>query len=124
MVAAAFMLGAEGPARYQFLACTKVNPRKLQAAGSQGKDIDPRVTGRSGGHPVCTENPSDPIPDRNGRKRGTLKEIEAATVGSQRKAVQEGTSTGNLHAGQSRLVDCVMSAEEISVLCLSRPHIR
>ncbi len=117
-VAAAFMLGAEGvQLGTRFLACTECaiheNYKQLVV---KARDIDTRVTGRSGGHPVraLKTRLTRSLIEMEGRG-ATFEEIEAATVGSLRKAVQEGNlDEGTFMAGQSAgLVDCVMSAEEI-----------
>jgi enoyl-[acyl-carrier protein] reductase II len=117
-VAAAFMLGAEGiQLGTRFLACTECaiheNYKQLVV---KARDIDTRVTGRSGGHPVraLKTRLTRSLIEMEGRG-ATFEEIEAATVGSLRKAVLEGNLVeGTFMAGQSAgLVDCVMSAEEI-----------
>lgn len=117
-VAAAFMLGAEGvQLGTRFLACTECaihdNYKQLVV---KARDIDTRVTGRSGGHPVraLKTRLTRSLIEMEG-KGATFEEIETATVGSLRKAVQEGNlDEGTFMAGQSAgLVDCVLSAEEI-----------
>jgi len=117
-VAAAFMLGAEGvQLGTRFLACTECaihdNYKQLVV---KARDIDTRVTGRSGGHPVraLKTRLTRSLIEMEGRG-ATFEEIEAATVGSLRKAVQEGNlDEGTFMAGQSAgLVDCVLPAEEI-----------
>jgi len=117
-IAAAFMLGADGvQVGTRFLACTECgihdNYKNLVI---KARDIDTRVTGRSGGHPVraLKTRLTRTLLDMES-KGATFEEIEAATVGSLRKAVQDGDlEEGTFMAGQSAgLVDRICSAEEI-----------
>ncbi len=117
-VAAAYMLGAEGvQLGTRFLACSECaiheNYKQLVV---KARDIDTRVTGRSGGHPVRALKTRLTRTLQEMESQGaTFEEIEAATVGSLRKAVQEGDlCAGTFMAGQSAgLIREVQSAQEI-----------
>jgi len=104
-VAAAFMLGASGvQVGTRFLVCDECtihdNYKQLVL---KARDIDTTVTGRSGGHPVRT------LKNKLARKLielekqgATFEQIEEITVGSLRRAVQDGNlDEGSFMAGQS-----------------------
>lgn len=103
-MAAAFLLGAEGvQIGTRFVASKEANVHenyKNRIVAS--KDIDSAVTGRTHGHPVrCLRNQMtrDYIKLENSGK--TFEELEYLTLGSLRKAVQDGdTKTGTVMAGQ------------------------
>ena len=117
-VAAAFMLGASGvQVGTRFLVCDECtihdNYKQLVI---KARDIDTTVTGRSGGHPVRT------LKNKLARKLvelekqgATFEQIEEITVGSLRRAVQEGNlDEGSFMAGQSAgLVRKTQPAAEI-----------
>ncbi len=117
-VAAAMMLGAEGvQVGTRFLVSDECNIHEFyKQLVLKARDIDTQVTGRSGGHPVRTlkNKLSRRLLDleKNG---ATFEELEAITVGSLRKAVQEGDKDeGSFMAGQSAgLVRCCQPAAEI-----------
>ncbi len=117
-VAAALMLGAEGvQLGTRFLACAESmvheNYKQLVV---KARDIDTRVTGRSGGHPVrALKTRLTRALQEMESKGATFAELEAATIGSLRKAVQEGdVAAGTFMAGQSAgLIRDVLTAEEI-----------
>ncbi len=117
-IAAAFLLGAEGiQAGTRFLACTECNIHEnYKQLVVKARDIDTRVTGRSGGHPVraLKTRLTRTLIDMES-KGATFEEIETATVGSLRKAVQNGDlEEGTFMAGQSAgLVTRICSADEI-----------
>ncbi|HEY5465494.1 MAG TPA: enoyl-[acyl-carrier-protein] reductase FabK [Clostridia bacterium] len=117
-IAAAFMLGAEGvQVGTRFLACEECNIHEnYKQLVVKARDIDTRVTGRSGGHPVraLKTRLTRTLIDMEG-KGATFEEIETVTVGSLRKAVQDGDlNEGTFMAGQSAgLVTRICSAEEI-----------
>jgi enoyl-[acyl-carrier protein] reductase II len=103
-IAAAFMLGAEAVQMgTRFLVakeCTvhqNYKDRVLKA-----KDIDSAVTGRSHGHPVrCLRNQMTREYNRLEAEGKTFEELEYLTLGSLRKAVQEGDiKNGTVMAGQ------------------------
>jgi enoyl-[acyl-carrier protein] reductase II len=117
-IAAAFMLGAEGvQLGTRFLACEECNIHdNYKQLVVKARDIDTRVTGRSGGHPVraLKTRLTRTLIDMES-KGATFEEIETVTVGSLRKAVQNGDlEEGTFMAGQSAgLVNRICSAEEI-----------
>ena len=104
-MAAAFMLGAKGVQVGTAFAASKesVIHENYKNSILRAKDIDTRVTGRSTGHPIRVL--------RNDRARKYLEleqagapceELEALTLGSLRRAVQDGdVKGGSLMAGQS-----------------------
>lgn len=103
-IAAAFMLGAEAvQLGTRFLVakeCTvhqNYKDRVLKA-----KDIDSTVTGRSHGHPVrCLRNKMTREYIRLENEGKSFEELEYLTLGTLRKAVQEGDVTGGtVMAGQ------------------------
>mgnify|MGYP002168133624 CR=1 FL=1 len=83
--------------------------RSLQQAASQepqriikAKDIDSAVTGRTHGHPVrCLRNQMTREYNRLEAEGKSFEELEYLTLGTLRKAVQEGdTINGTVMAGQ------------------------
>ena len=103
-IAAAFMLGAEAVQMgTRFLVakeCTvhqKYKDRVLKA-----KDIDSTVTGRTHGHPVrCLRNQMTREYVKLENEGKSFEELEYLTLGTLRKAVQEGDVTnGTVMAGQ------------------------
>ncbi len=117
-VAAAMMLGAEGvQVGTRFLVSNECNIHEYyKQLVLKARDIDTQVTGRSGGHPVRT------LKNKLSRKLlelekngATFEELESITVGSLRKAVQDGDKDeGSFMAGQSAgLVRSCQPAAEI-----------
>ena len=104
-MAAAFMLGAKGVQVGTAFAASKesIIHENYKNSILKAKDIDTRVTGRSTGHPIRVL--------RNDMTRKYLEleqagapfeELESLTLGSLRRAVQEGdVKGGSLMAGQS-----------------------
>lgn len=117
-IAAAVMLGAEGvQVGTRFLVsdeCTiHVHYKNLVL---KARDIDTQVTGRSGGHPVRTlKNKLSRHLLELEKQGASFEELEEITVGSLRKAVQEGhADEGSFMAGQSAgLVRCAQPAAQI-----------
>ena len=103
-IAAVSMLGASGiQVGTRFLAseeCTVHQNYKDLVV--KARDIDSRVTGRSGGHPVrCIKNPLVAELLELEKKGASFEEMEAITVGSLRKAVKDGDlREGSFMAGQ------------------------
>lgn len=117
-MAAAFMLGAKGVQVGTAFAASKesIIHENYKNSILKAKDIDTRVTGRSTGHPIRVL--------RNDMTRKYLEleqagapfeELESLTLGSLRRAVQEGdVKGGSLMAGQSAgLVKESRSCEEL-----------
>lgn len=109
-IAAARMLGASGvQVGTRFLASLecRIHDNYKQMV-VKARDIDTLVTGRSGGHPVRT------LKNRLARqlidmeKNGaSFEELEAVTIGSLRRAVQDGDlGEGSFMAGQSAGLVC------------------
>ena len=113
-MAAAFMLGANGIQMGTVFAASKesVIHENYKNSIFKAKDIDSRVTGRSTGHPIRVL--------RNDMARKYL-ELEKMTLGSLRRAVQEGdVKSGSLMAGQiAGMIKEERSCEDIikSVVC-------
>lgn len=104
-VAAAFVLGASAvQVGTRFLVCEECtihdNYKQLVI---KARDIDTQVTGRSGGHPVRTlKNKLSRKLVEMEKQGSSFEELEEITVGSLRKAVQEGNlDEGSFMAGQS-----------------------
>jgi enoyl-[acyl-carrier protein] reductase II len=117
-VAAALMLGAAGvQLGTRFLVsheCTVHENYKRMVI--KARDIDTTVTGRSGGHPVRTLKNKLARRLLEMEKEGaTFEQFETISVGSLRKAVQEGNiDEGSFMAGQSAgLVTRAQPAAEI-----------
>lgn len=117
-IAAAFALGASGvQVGTRFLASTECaihdNYKNMVV---KARDIDTLVTGRSGGHPVRTlKNKLARRLIAMEKEGATFEELEAITVGSLRRAVQDGDLVeGSFMAGQSAgLVSDIKPAAEI-----------
>jgi enoyl-[acyl-carrier protein] reductase II len=117
-VAAAFMLGAEGiQIGTRFLACTEcMIHEQYKQMILKARDIDTTVTGRSGGHPVrVLKNKLARSLLEMEKKGATFEEMEMITIGSLRRAVQEGNlDEGSFMAGQSSgLVNSIDPAAHI-----------
>ena len=117
-VAASFMLGAEA---------VQVGTRFVVAKESivhenykqrliKAKDIDSAVTGRSHGHPIrCLRNKMTREYVRLEQEGKSFEELEYLTLGSLRRAVQEGDiNEGTVMAGQiAGMITKEQSCEEI-----------
>ena len=117
-MAAAFMLGAEGvQVGTRFVATTEaVVHQNYKDRIVKAKDIDSAVTGRSHGHPVrCLRNQMTREYNRLEAEGKSFEELEYLTLGSLRKAVQEGdTSHGTVMAGQiASIIHDVKSCREV-----------
>ena len=103
-MAAAFMLGAKGIQMGTVFAVSKesVIHENYKNSILKAKDIDSRVTGRSTGHPIRVLRNDMARKYLELEKSGApFEELEQLTLGSLRKAVQEGdTKNGSLMAGQ------------------------
>jgi enoyl-[acyl-carrier protein] reductase II len=104
-VAAALILGASGvQVGTRFLACDECcihdNYKQLVI---KARDIDTLVTGRSGGHPVRTlKNKLARHLIELEKQGASFEEMETITVGSLRRAVQDGNlEEGSFMAGQA-----------------------
>ncbi|MEA4889726.1 MAG: enoyl-[acyl-carrier-protein] reductase FabK [Clostridiaceae bacterium] len=104
-IAAAMMLGAAGvQLGTRFLVCEECTIHdQYKQLVLKARDIDTVVTGRSGGHPVRSLKNKLARHLLEMEKQGaTFDEMEAITVGSLRKAVQDGDlDQGSFMAGQS-----------------------
>ena len=103
-VAAAFMLGAEAVqmgTRFVVAKESIVHENYKQRI-IKAKDIDSAVTGRTHGHPVrCLRNQMTREYNRLEAEGKSFEELEYLTLGTLRKAVQEGdTTNGTVMAGQ------------------------
>ena len=117
-MAAAFMLGAEGvQVGTRFVATTEaVVHQNYKDRIVKAKDIDSAVTGRSHGHPVrCLRNQMTREYNKLEAEGKSFEELEYLTLGSLRKAVQEGdTSHGTVMAGQiASIIHDVKSCREV-----------
>lgn len=117
-MAAMFLLGAEGvQIGTRFVVsdeCTVHDNYKERII--KAKDIDSVVTGRSTGHPVRSLRNQNTKEYLQKEKEGaSFEELELLTVGSLRKAVQEGdVKNGSLMAGQiAGLIKKRQSCKEI-----------
>lgn len=103
-IAAAFMLGASGVQMGTRFVATQdaVVHENYKNYIVKAKDIDTRVTGRSGGHPVrVLRNESTKKYLEMEKAGATFEELEMLTVGGLRKAVTEGdVRTGSVMSGQ------------------------
>lgn len=101
---AAFMLGAEGvQLGTRFVASTEaVVAEAYKQRIVKARDIDSAVTGRSHGHPVrCLRNDMTREYARLEAEGKSFEELEYLTLGSLRRAVQEGDiKNGTVMAGQ------------------------
>ncbi len=117
-IAAAMILGAAGvQVGTRFLACSECAIHdNYKAMVVKARDIDTTVTGRSGGHPVRTlkNKLSRRLVDLE-KSGATFEEIEEITIGSLRKAVQDGNlEEGSFMAGQSAgLIRNILPAADI-----------
>ena len=103
-IAAAFMLGAEAVqmgTRFVGAKESIVHENYKQRI-IKAKDIDSAVTGRTHGHPVrCLRNQMTREYNRLEAEGKSFEELEYLTLGTLRKAVQEGdTTNGTVMAGQ------------------------
>ena len=103
-MAAAFMLGARGIQMGTIFAASKesVIHENYKNSILKAKDIDSRVTGRSTGHPIRVLRNDMARKYLEMEKEGApFEELEKMTLGSLRRAVQEGDAkNGSLMAGQ------------------------
>ena len=103
-MAAAFMLGARGIQMGTVFAVSKesVIHENYKNSILKAKDIDSRVTGRSTGHPIRVLRNDMVRRYLEMEKEGApFEELEKMTLGSLRRAVQEGDAkNGSLMAGQ------------------------
>ena len=103
-MAAAFMLGARGIQMGTIFAASKesVIHENYKNSILKAKDIDSRVTGRSTGHPIRVLRNDMVRKYLELEKEGApFEELEKMTLGSLRRAVQEGDAkNGSLMAGQ------------------------
>ena len=115
-MAAAFMLGAKGIQMGTVFAASKesVIHENYKNSIFKAKDIDSRVTGRSTGHPIRKYLELE-------KEGAPFEELEKMTLGSLRRAVQEGdVKSGSLMAGQiAGMIKEERSCEDIikSVVC-------
>ena len=125
-MAAAFMLGAEGvQLGTRFVASTEANVHQnYKDRVVAAKDIDSTVTGMSHGHPVrCIRNQMTREYIKLEAEGKTFEELEYLTLGSLRKAVQEGdVKMGTVMAGQSAglihdIKPCAEIIEEMNAQC-------
>ncbi len=103
-IAAAFMLGAEAVqigTRF-VVAHESIVHENYKERIIKAKDIDSAVTGRTHGHPVrCLRNQMTREYTKLEQEGKTFEELEYLTLGTLRKAVQEGDVTGGtVMAGQ------------------------
>ncbi|MBN1775385.1 MAG: enoyl-[acyl-carrier-protein] reductase FabK [Clostridiales bacterium] len=117
-IAAVSMLGASGvQVGTRFLASEECNIHpNYKALVVKCRDIDSRVTGRSGGHPVrCIRSPLTREMTALEKKGATFEELETITIGSLRKAVVDGDlKHGSFMAGQiAGLVSRILPVREI-----------
>lgn len=122
-LAAALMLGAAGVQMgTRFLVAEEcVVHSNYKESVLKAKDIDTVVTGRSTGHPVRTLRNQMTREYLKREKEGcTFEELEEMTIGSLRRAVQEGdTRNGSMMAGQiaglvARRQSCAEMLQEIA----------
>ena len=103
-MAAAFILGARGIQMGTVFAASKesVIHENYKNSIFRAKDIDSRVTGRSTGHPIRVLRNDMARKYLEMEKEGApFEELEKMTLGSLRRAVQEGDAkNGSLMAGQ------------------------
>lgn len=103
-IAAAFMLGAKGVQMGTAFVATKESQvhENYKQCIIKAKDIDTRVTGRTTGHPVrALRNQMTKEYLKKEAEGASFEELELLTLGSLRRAVQEGdTRNGSMMAGQ------------------------
>ena len=121
-IAAAFMLGAEAVQMgTRFLVAKEcVVHQNYKERVLKAKDIDSEVTGRTHGHPVrCLRNQMTREYLKMEKEGKSFEELEYLTLGTLRKAVQEGdVKNGTVMAGQiagmvSREQSCKEMIEEM-----------
>lgn len=117
-IAAAFMLGAKGVQMgTAFVATTESQVHEnYKQCIIKAKDIDTRVTGRTTGHPVrALRNQMTKEYLKKEAEGASFEELELLTLGSLRRAVQEGdTRNGSMMAGQiAGLVKEELSCKEL-----------
>ena len=117
-MAAAFMLGAKAVQLGTVFVTTKESQvhENYKKAIIKAKDIDSRVTGRTTGHPVRALRNQMTKKYLELEKSGAgFEELELLTLGSLRRAVQEGdTRNGSMMAGQiAGLVKEELSCKEL-----------
>lgn len=117
-IAAAFMLGADAVQMgTRFLTAKEcVVHQNYKDRVLKAKDIDSEVTGRTHGHPVrCLRNQMTREYLRLEKEGRSFEELEYLTLGTLRKAVQEGdTKYGTVMAGQiAGLVDKEQTCREM-----------
>jgi len=117
-IAAASMLGASGvQIGTRFLTSVECTiHQNYKDIVIKSRDIDSRVTGRSGGHPVrCIKNPLVMELLDLEKKGATFEEMEEITLGSLRKAVKDGNiKEGSFMAGQiAGMINKIQPAKEI-----------
>ena len=104
VIAAGFMLGAKGIQMGTVFAASResVIHENYKNSIFKAKDIDSRVTGRSTGHPIRVLRNDMARKYLELEKEGApFEELEKMTLGSLRRAVQEGDAkNGSLMAGQ------------------------
>lgn len=116
--AAALMLGAQGCQVGTAFICAEESPahEEYKKLVAQAKDTDTVVTGRANGHPVRSlKNRFTKKIVELEKEDGSFEAVENLTVGSYRKAVQEGNmQEGTFMSGQiAGLVKEVRPAKEI-----------
>ena len=123
-MSAAFMLGSKGIQMGTVFAASKesVIHENYKNSIFKAKDIDSRVTGRSTGHPIRVLRNDMARKYLELEKEGApFEELEKMTLGSLRRAVQEGdVKSGSLMAGQiAGMIKEERSCEDIikSVVC-------
>lgn len=103
-IAAAFMLGAEAVQMGTRFVVSKesIVHENYKQRIIKAKDIDSTVTGRTHGHPVrCLRNQMTREYNKLEQEGKSFEELEYLTLGTLRKAVQEGDTTGGtVMAGQ------------------------
>ena len=117
-MAAAFMLGAEAVQVGTRFVATKeaVVHQNYKDRIVKAKDIDSAVTGRSHGHPVrCLRNQMTREYNKLEAEGKSFEELEYLTLGSLRKAVQEGdVDHGTVMAGQiASIIHDVKTCREV-----------
>lgn len=117
-IAAAFMLGAKGIQMGTAFVAAKESQvhENYKQCIIKAKDIDTRVTGRTTGHPVrALRNQMTKEYLKKEAEGASFEELELLTLGSLRRAVQEGdTRNGSMMAGQiAGLVKEELSCKEL-----------
>ena len=117
-IAAAFMLGAKGVQLGTAFVAAKESQvhENYKQCIIKAKDIDTRVTGRTTGHPVrALRNQMTKEYLKKEAEGASFEELELLTLGSLRRAVQEGdTRNGSMMAGQiAGLVKEELSCKEL-----------